>query len=126
MALPSYGPGQYVMQIDDALLLHPQQVIVAVYLGNDFFDTYLMAKRHSAALGTALSAELRNSANALEVAHPLEPELERLWVSAEPAGPVPTPNSPLRRWVSQHLKLWRGAQPREAAAYRPGTGDLGP
>jgi SGNH hydrolase-like domain, acetyltransferase AlgX len=97
---------------------------IAIWMSecNDFFDTYLMAKRHSAALGTAVSAELRNSANALEVAHPLEPELKRLWVSAEPAGPVPTDNSRLRRWVSQQLKLWRvlSLVKRQLTAQGPG------
>jgi len=40
MAFGSYGPGHYLALIDDALLLEPRIVVVAVYTGNDLAGAY--------------------------------------------------------------------------------------
>lgn len=40
MAFGGYGPGHYLALIDDALILRPHTVIVAVYTGNDLAGAY--------------------------------------------------------------------------------------
>lgn len=40
MAIGGYGPYQYSLLIDDALVLSPELVIVAFYDGNDYYDAW--------------------------------------------------------------------------------------
>jgi hypothetical protein len=40
MAIPGYGPVQYAALLDRALSLHPETILVGLYLGNDLTDAF--------------------------------------------------------------------------------------
>ncbi len=103
MSLPGYGPGQSLLQLDEALSLSPSLVIVAPYLGNDFYDTYELALRHPD-LAESLPAALREAAAARERLKPLEQEVFPLFELGQPPA-TPTP-SVARRLLSEHVKLY--------------------
>ena len=48
MGVWGYGPGQYSVLLDQALLLHPKAVIVGLWSGNDIFDAYDLVYHHDA------------------------------------------------------------------------------
>src|SRR6266508_548424 len=103
MSLPGYGPGQSLLQLDEALSLSPSLVIVAPYLGNDFYDAYELALRHPD-LAESLPAALREAAAARERLKPLEQEVFPLFELGQPPA-TPTP-SVTRRLLSEHVKLY--------------------
>jgi lysophospholipase L1-like esterase len=43
MGFGGYGPGQYLLLLDEALRLKPKLVIVALYSGNDLYDAFRIA-----------------------------------------------------------------------------------
>ena len=103
MSLPGYGPGQSLLQLDDALSLHPGLVIVAPYFGNDFFDTYELYLRHPT-LAEAGSTALQAAAAALERQRPLERDVGFLFEMGQAAPPVQV--SALRRLISERVRLY--------------------
>jgi hypothetical protein len=103
MALPSYGPGQSLLQLDEALTLHPSLIIVAPYMGNDFIDTYILARRHPSLTGR-VDPSLRASATAKDASLPIEQEVGLLFALG--ATPQPDSISSPRRWMSQHVMLY--------------------
>ena len=66
MAFGSYGPGQYLHLIDDALALSPATVIVEFYFGNDLAEAYdwVYGKRRNPELRSTDPAVLRELADA--------------------------------------------------------------
>lgn len=103
MGMPGYGPGQNLLQLGDALSLRPGIVILAPYLGNDFFDAYVFSPRSpellagiSPSLLSAAAAEERRSSIKREraVFFPFSARDRRsaAW------GP--------KEWVSNHVKLY--------------------
>ncbi len=105
MSLPGYGPGQSLLQLDDALSLKPGLVIVAPYFGNDFFDAFILALRHPD-LGNSLPVALWEAAAALERQRPLELEQDVLLIyelGQPSASPKP---SAVRRLIAEHVKLY--------------------
>lgn len=107
MALPGYGPAQSLFQLDAALALGPQVIIVVPYFGNDLFDSYVMARRHPG-LMTSLPTDVVVKAHAREQLRPLEQEPGspfRLGVDGteEQIGAI-------RRWASSHVGLYRLAR----------------
>jgi len=119
MALPSYGPVQSLLQLDDALSLRPQVVIVAPYFGNDLFDSFLMIRRHPT-LQVALPSDLMRQASDLDRRQPLEQDV----ASPFTVGVDGTEQqvTGLRRWVSTHVQLFklaRALKPRATGVPRP-------
>jgi hypothetical protein len=43
MAVPGYGPGQYLLLFDQAAILRPEVIVATLYFGNDFMDAYWLA-----------------------------------------------------------------------------------
>jgi hypothetical protein len=72
-------------------------------MGNDFFDTFQMAKRHPV-LMESIAPVLKAAADALERRQPLEEEIIRLYELGE------TKERPrrtaFRRWFSEHSKVY--------------------
>ncbi len=101
MALPSYGPGHSLLQLDEALSLRPRLVIVAPYAGNDFAETYILARRHPALL-RGLAPELVAAAAAIDQERRLEDEANIFWTETERNAQT----SGARAWVSQNVKLY--------------------
>jgi hypothetical protein len=99
-----YGPGQSVLQVDDALALRPRLLIVAPYFGNDFVEAYVMAWRHPA-LTHGVSPALRQAAAVRNEHVRIEREIE-LEVFAGMGSVPPEPPSVVRRWISRHVKLY--------------------
>ncbi len=119
MALPGYGPGQSLFQLEAALALRPTVVIVAPYFGNDLPDAFTMAQRHPA-LVAALAPGLVQRANDLEAQRRLEQDL----ASPFTVGVDGTEQqvTRLRRWTSEHVKLFnlvRAIKNRVTAAAPP-------
>jgi len=113
MALPSYGPGHYLLQLNDALALRPRLVVIAPYFGNDFVDTYLLARRHPELLSD-IAPSLRAAAAAADTQRDIEEEVSTLFaMGATPSAPA----TGVRAWVSDHVKLY--ALARSAWTYRP-------
>jgi len=102
MALPGYGPAQSLLQLEEAFSLRPRQIIVAVYFGNDFFDSFLLVRRHPK-LTESLSPKLTKAAEILEEQQPLEKVVRFFNVDVENDDhEIPV----LRRWLSEHVKLY--------------------
>jgi hypothetical protein len=102
MALPGYGPAQSLLQLGEAFSLRPRQIIVAVYFGNDFFDSFLLARRHPK-LTESLSRKLTEAAEILEEQQPLEKVVRFFNVDVENDDHE---ISVLRRWLSEYIKLY--------------------
>jgi len=102
MALPGYGPGQNLMQLDEALALAPSLVIVSPYFGYDFFGSYALALRHPE-LTSAMPSALRVAASARQRQRPLATDLQS---SVEPGAVALSAHSGWRRYLSDHVKLY--------------------
>lgn len=104
MALPGYGPGQSLLQLDEALSLRPTWAIEAVYLGNDFHDAFLIARRHPE-LAAGVPAILKEHAEALEAERPFYKDTAALF-TPDFERSAPTFAGLGRLWASKHLKLY--------------------
>jgi hypothetical protein len=102
MALPSYGPGQSLLQLEEALALKPRRLVVALYFGNDFYDTYLLSRRQPA-LVARMALKLREAADAAERRAPLARDRADLFGMGivDPAAP-----RSVRGWLSNHVRLY--------------------
>jgi hypothetical protein len=99
MAHGGYGPGQYERMLPDALGLHPKLVITAVFMGNDFFDTYALVSRlHPPGLS---SDELAARAADVDAREPIEAQVERLFARGR--------LSHVRGWLGDHVRLYHFA-----------------
>src|SRR5262245_24880369 len=78
MALPTYGPAQSLLLLEDALALRPQLVIVAPYFGNDFYDSFMVARRHPE-LARSVAPALRTAADQLEESEPIQTRYRRAY-----------------------------------------------
>lgn len=47
MGMGGYGPVQYYQLLNQAKELHPQKIIIVLYLGNDLLDAEVMVERHA-------------------------------------------------------------------------------
>ena len=97
MALPGYGPGHSLLQLDEALALTPRLVVVAPYFGNDFFETHVLARRHPQLLA-GIDPALREAAAAEDRRRAIEQEVGRLFAVAAAQR--------AQHWVSSHMKLY--------------------
>jgi hypothetical protein len=103
MALGSYGPPQYLLEIERALSLSPRVLVVTLYFGNDLYDAYALA-RTNPEVARLVPAEAIAAVEPLEREHPLADEIDVLFRRGGKAS-APLPPGP-RRWLSQHSKLY--------------------
>lgn len=102
MALPGYGPGHSLLQLEEALAFRPRRVIVAIYFGNDFADTFWLGVRHPHLL-SGLDPQLRQAAEEAERRSPIVREAGSI-VRAQATDAVQPTR--LRSWISDHIKLY--------------------
>ena len=103
MALPGYGPGQSLLQIDEALAFRPRLIIVAPYMGNDFIDTYALARRHPELLAN-VDPSLRAAAIARDRHVPIEQEVDVFFLLGATSRPDSIGGP--RQWLSQHVRFY--------------------
>jgi hypothetical protein len=90
MGLGGYGPNQYSYLLTSrAALLHPKQVLVGLYMGDDFENAF------SITYGLDYWKFLRQGTRA--------PVNADIWGDPEPAGAF----KPLRNWLSEHSFVYR-------------------
>lgn len=101
MALPGYCPAHSLLQLDEALALHPRRLVVSVYFGNDFAEAFFMGERQPST--RAGNPALVEAAAAAERRSPLVQEVGELFAQGVANGePLTGP----RLWVSRHLKIY--------------------
>jgi lysophospholipase L1-like esterase len=110
MGVAGYGPAQYFLQIDDALRLSPKLVIVAVYLGNDFIDSFVLAQRNPEIRALAPSAASYGDSRPGEALRTFEREMARRYQCDEASPSVTAAGQPVPsttgRWLSHHVMLY--------------------
>jgi hypothetical protein len=97
MAVPGYGPGQYLLLFDEAAALRPKVIIATLYFGNDFIDAYGIAYHAGAVKNTAPDALIESfKSSDLKVRQPIrraeaiDPSLLRSdYVDCQHPRPVP-------------------------------------
>lgn len=90
MGLGGYGPNQYSYLLTArAAQLHPKQVLVGLYMGDDFENAF------SITYGLDYWKFLRQGSRA--------PVNADIWGDPEPTGPL----KPLRNWLSEHSFVYR-------------------
>ena len=77
---------------------------IAPYIGNDFYDSFVMGARHPE-LAKSVAPALRAAAERLETERPLEPEVLRIFSLGSTLGQNQGA-SPLLRVLSRHVKLY--------------------
>ena len=110
MGLGGYGPAHNLLQLDQALALSPELVIVAIYFGNDFFDNFRLSLRNeriSRFLNKdelQLIKDLENNSPIREKAH----VLFRRGARAPEPGNISQVHekSAIHDWLSRHSALW--------------------
>jgi hypothetical protein len=105
MALPGYGPGHYLLQLDEALSLKPKLLIVAPYFGNDFYDSFAVFLRHRE-LSKGISPHLVEEALEREHRRPIQTDIEILSSFAENPLLANKTVSPIRRWLSDNSRIY--------------------
>lgn len=101
MALPGYGPGHILLQIDQALALHPREVIVAVYFGNDFADTFWLSSSEPALLAD-IDPDLRRAAEEARRRGPIVSQ-DRVIVRGDRSPPSRFARA--ATWAADHVKI---------------------
>jgi hypothetical protein len=105
MAFGGWGPGQAYMETRQALALHPRFVLFGFYFGNDLVDAFELSS-HRADLRRFMPAALRDTTAALEAKDPIEDHAERLFSLATGTPDDPANRSGLRRFLSNHSRLY--------------------
>lgn len=100
MGFGGYSPAHSYMQLDSALALQPQTVIIAWYFGNDLYDCYDRS-RVVPRISSLGPQSLVAAAVAAEREDPLDEELGGLVPEPAPEGV-----SRIRRLISTHSKLY--------------------
>jgi hypothetical protein len=91
------------LQLDEALRLQPQRLIVAPYYGNDFVDTYLLGTRRP----ELLAGFDRRAAEEADARRPIEGPIEGEIAQLFGMGEAPTaPPRGVRAWISDRVKLY--------------------
>jgi hypothetical protein len=99
MALPSYGPAHFRLQLEEALALKPRAIVVAPYFGNDFFDAFVVARRHPE-IAAGIDESLLEQARRRDAERAIETEVALVaGLGAEDRAPK-APRSALRQWLS--------------------------
>jgi lysophospholipase L1-like esterase len=106
MAIPGYGPLQAYLQLDEALSFRPKLIVVAPYFGNDFYDSFLVFQRHASDFTGWVPPPLVDMAVQAEAARPLAAEVTELFRFGEAEAEAAEPASPLRRWLSENVRLY--------------------
>lgn len=102
MAQASFGAPHHWLEIERALSLQPRAVLLALYLGNDFYDAYVLSSENPQ-VGALVRSDLRPQADRLEQEEPLQAVSDRVFGRAKKADRLP----PLRRLLSDYSATYR-------------------
>jgi hypothetical protein len=106
MALPGHSPAQSLLALDEALSLKPRHIVVSVYFGNDFPDSFHVSQWSSTIRGLALPDLVRES----QIAEAREKFLTRaneLYFAGDTWGNPPRGVVEyLRAWLSENNRLY--------------------
>jgi hypothetical protein len=91
--------------LDDALTLKPKLVIAAPYFGNDFYEAFLMFRRHNPEFAAWVSPQLAAQALELENSQTIFSDVSGLYNNLVQAENAPEAGS-ARRWLSDNVKLY--------------------
>ncbi len=106
MAMRGYAPAQSLAQLDEAFALEPQQIFVSVYFGNDFFDSFLAARRRKE-IAALVPPELLAETQALEAERPIAHDIVELFRPDRAAQGEATSNTPgWKDWIKAHSNLY--------------------
>jgi lysophospholipase L1-like esterase len=113
MGVAGYGPAQYFLQTEDALQMSPKLIIIALYFGNDFLDTFILAQRNPEIRALASLAPSNHAARPLEThkaLQRLEREMSRRYPCNEMSPPATdrkqSVSSATDRWLAHHVMLY--------------------
>jgi hypothetical protein len=102
IAVPGYGPGNYLLLFGEALALRPRVLIAAYYLGNDIIDSYALAYHLGDFKNTGRDPLLDSLVSrdpkvrkSIERAETIDPDLLR-WQYLACAAPQPVPDPRLQ------------------------------
>ena len=120
MGLSGWGPVEYVTALDSALRMNPRTVVVALYLGNDLFDSYqtVCVRRQHEYLG---SPDAPTSIRPPEGDPGMFDEVLSLVTTGERKEPQPPPLGLLqqcRTFMSEHCRLYGTARALKDAIAR--------
>jgi len=105
MALPGHGPGNALLEVDQALRLRPRTLLAAVYFGNDLYDGFALA-RTNPEIASLVPDELMERAEALETESPLSFGFADLFGDASESEAQDEEIGPVRRLLSGHSALY--------------------
>lgn len=122
MGVGGYGPAQYFLQIEDALRLSPKLIIIALYFGNDFVDTFVLAQRNPEIRALASHTASNGAARPLETneaLQTLEREMSRHYQCNEASPSMVNSKQPVAsatsRWLAHNVMLYALASDLVAA-----------
>lgn len=125
MSVAGYGPAHSLVQLKRALALQPRVIVVGLYFGNDFYDSFALTKVNPR-IAALVPPVLAQQSAAAESKQPLEEQLDMLYRignKARDAAESERPEPPLlRRLMSEHSKLY--ALLRALASHLSTTGDV--
>lgn len=105
MATPNFGTAQYSVELERALTLEPEVVLVTVYFGNDIYDAFRLATLNPE-IGALAPGDLLRAGEELEKDAPLATTGQTLF---EPATVERRSLSTPRRLLSQYSRLYNAA-----------------
>lgn len=106
MGVDGAGPGEYYLQLEEALSLKPRRLVLGLYFGNDFFDAFAFSSRHPQVAG-AVDSDLKKMAERLEKERPIQLEFNRAFgIERKETQPETTRTSFVPLWVSKNVKLY--------------------
>jgi lysophospholipase L1-like esterase len=105
MGKPGLGPADYVVQLDQALRLSPHLVIVALYFGNDFYDTFHVVLQNPDIRKDA-PHKLMEQALKWDFEKPLEARIQKIQAALTYEQTQNEKISALHYWLSANSKLY--------------------
>jgi lysophospholipase L1-like esterase len=105
MAFPGFCPAHSLLQLDDALSLKPRAIVVAVYMGNDFYDGFTLSRANDRIRRLA-PADLVQASAAKDAEGDLEDAVEVLFLGEEAEQGAARLAARARMWLSVNSRLY--------------------
>jgi hypothetical protein len=105
MALASYSPAHSLLQLEEALELSPDLVIVALYFGNDFCESFWLAQTNQR-IASFIPHYLVPASQELEEKDPLINTFYTMFARSHQVDEDEVTASGPRAWFSHHSKLY--------------------
>lgn len=107
MAYGGYGPVHSLLLWDEAMRLKPKVVIEAMYSGNDLYEAFrLVYDQNQAPWLKSSQLEIQQAIQEAQGNQTLHDRISRVYWMGNPPTPWQPAGSVLRRFVSQHCRLY--------------------